>query len=146
MELEFLSALNYQIYISDVRFFQWTTQCQHWSSQFFNAPLPKHRTQPINMSSRMQNTTKPHKTSIKRTADSMSPETAIYSTHNHLGYYNNLNNKRIHLMTTTPEQTRWKPILSWSSSNIQASASIATVAAATAMNYPTFIPRCLEIE
>ncbi|KAI8876477.1 hypothetical protein K501DRAFT_262099 [Backusella circina FSU 941] len=147
MELEFLSALNYQIYISHTHFFQWTTQCQHWTSQLFHTNLSSyHRSSKISSRTAIN---KSHKTSIKRAADSMSPETPIYSTHNHIGYYNNLNgNKRIHLMTATPEQTRWKPILSWSSSNIQTSASVATVAAATAMNYSTFIPRvrCLEIE
>ncbi|KAI8143622.1 cyclin-domain-containing protein [Fennellomyces sp. T-0311] len=30
MEMEFLSALNYNIYIHHQQFFAWVTQCQHW--------------------------------------------------------------------------------------------------------------------
>ncbi|KAI9269204.1 cyclin-domain-containing protein [Phascolomyces articulosus] len=32
MEMEFLSALNYNIYIHHQQFFAWVTQCQHWVS------------------------------------------------------------------------------------------------------------------
>ncbi|KAI8986516.1 cyclin-domain-containing protein [Pilobolus umbonatus] len=39
MEIEFLSALNYRIYIHPSHFFSWISQCQQWLTQLMSATL-----------------------------------------------------------------------------------------------------------
>jgi hypothetical protein len=46
MEIEFLSALNYTIYIDSNQFYSWTIQCQQWSKSTKRRATKKQRNEP----------------------------------------------------------------------------------------------------
>ncbi|KAI8988887.1 cyclin-domain-containing protein [Pilobolus umbonatus] len=131
MEMEFLSALNYNIHIPHTQFFQWTTQCQQLWIPFVQ------RT----------STSMPIKRSASHDNEDQSPKKRLTSSqHDLLHYY---------------QPTICRPILSWSSStsdnnylndvyaynyNTVANVAAAAVNANYSTNYLASRVQCLEIE
>ncbi|KAI8365260.1 cyclin-domain-containing protein [Radiomyces spectabilis] len=56
MEMEFLSALNYSIYISNQQFFAWSNQCQQWYTSAQQTALIMHQ-RPIKVPTRLSTST-----------------------------------------------------------------------------------------
>jgi hypothetical protein len=125
MEMEFLSALDYNIHVSHTMYFKWTTQCQQW---WTNTQLM----QPV-----IVNTPTVQPTSLKRSFEHTDTYTKKRPcpTFDYYHYY------------PINTQNVCKPILSWSS-------SVSALASATSQQSTNTAPksnilnrvRCLEIE
>jgi hypothetical protein len=142
MEMEFLSALDYNIHIPHTLYFMWTTQCQQWWS---NTQLM----QPIIVNTPPVQPTTTTTTSLKRSFEYTSNDNYHKKRCNHtvepvtppsIDYYPNY-----YPINT---QNVCKPILSWSSS-VSALASATTQQSTNTTAAKSNIMnrvRCLEIE
>ncbi|KAI7901821.1 cyclin-domain-containing protein [Cokeromyces recurvatus] len=148
MEIEFLTALQYKICVHHNQFASWAIQCQQWMAQFVITSLQSLQLQsPILDSVTSPNTPICTTRMMRQTNNNNNKRSA-----DHFSIENNITisiKKRPILPLTNKYQQQqtmamWNPIFSRSSSlNHPAAATVATAAAASAMNvnYSSFIPR-----